>query len=655
METSPHKRTAYTPEQRVTTKPRTTPTARLRHDDSQILFAAIESSPLAPGVMDSQLLTDKQKEVKERQHEEAGAMFANLRSSPRPAPTRATVDVRSTDGRLPEVLNEEPISPILPLQNEIMDSFLGSSPTPRSREGQVIEGVQTTRSHSPSLIRNSGVADEQTTDIPSSPPECAMPCSPTGEAVMKAQVHKTMEGITSLPEGSTEFLGESFIGSAEIENILDQSKTAGLQLQRALGQEHNIIAAPTLPEHHLSIDVPDTPGVSDSTSSIPIEPLYPLLTTKREEQVGSDDTEKLSRTENPPEPASEVEKSQEPSNDKEIQDDQIITSTYQEISADPDDLISAQLAKDMEFALSQSQDAETTRAVSPVESVASNDSKKRKRTLENPVISSKKRKPGRPRKSSRAQSTKPRVSTANEDEEMQDSITLTPRVSTQHHHSSPQSSHLASFQSDAHHSAPSTTRSSSSASGSRRNSSSHQADVKDLTITGAQSDAFHAEDQPENDAHMKDAPKRQRRVVVEVPAYKGTQRLSHEDEEEDGMQDAHAEAEAAPAFAGNNPEAQGVQTEVTEREPDVSATAAAAAAAGEPGSDMAVSPTQVLGARGLGGPMTAKGLLGVLKHLLESSREMRLESEESAEIVDAWMDLGTQLRAAKRREVRHQE
>ena len=55
---------------------------KLRHDDSQVQFEAIDSSPISNTVLDSQLLTDRQKEVKERQQAEA-AMFPDLRSSPR--------------------------------------------------------------------------------------------------------------------------------------------------------------------------------------------------------------------------------------------------------------------------------------------------------------------------------------------------------------------------------------------------------------------------------------------------------------------------------------------------------------------------------------------------------------------------------------------
>lgn len=58
-----------------------TPPARLRHDDSQIQFVAVESSPIGPPQYDSQLLTDHQKEVKTRQRADI-AIFSDIRSSP---------------------------------------------------------------------------------------------------------------------------------------------------------------------------------------------------------------------------------------------------------------------------------------------------------------------------------------------------------------------------------------------------------------------------------------------------------------------------------------------------------------------------------------------------------------------------------------------
>ncbi|KAL8634162.1 hypothetical protein Q9189_000081 [Teloschistes chrysophthalmus] len=121
---------------------RSTPRARLRHDNSQIQFAAIESSPLIPESPESQHLTHHQKEVKERQEQDAAAMFPDIRSSPRRS--------RSME-RLPELIlhgkaagqkaldaDAEP-SPTFPPGDPVMNDFLGSSPTPRSSHRSSLE------------------------------------------------------------------------------------------------------------------------------------------------------------------------------------------------------------------------------------------------------------------------------------------------------------------------------------------------------------------------------------------------------------------------------------------------------------------------------------------------------------------------------------
>ncbi|KAL2040219.1 hypothetical protein N7G274_007122 [Stereocaulon virgatum] len=115
---------------------KTTPKARLRHNDSQIQFAAVESSPLLPEAIESQYLTDRQKEVKERQGREAAAMFPEISSSPRSASRPAEYSLpklvlKSTkDEALTRSMNDES-SPIFP-PDVLMNDFLGSSPTPSS-------------------------------------------------------------------------------------------------------------------------------------------------------------------------------------------------------------------------------------------------------------------------------------------------------------------------------------------------------------------------------------------------------------------------------------------------------------------------------------------------------------------------------------------
>lgn len=116
--------------------PKTTPKARLRHDDSQIQFAAIESSPLASEIPDSQLLTDRQREVRERQNLEAGVMFPDLRSTPkRRIRERGEVSpkliLKGTQVSRTE-LDLDDNCPMLPVVDEILDDVFGSSPTPRS-------------------------------------------------------------------------------------------------------------------------------------------------------------------------------------------------------------------------------------------------------------------------------------------------------------------------------------------------------------------------------------------------------------------------------------------------------------------------------------------------------------------------------------------
>ena len=114
---------------------KTTPRVRLRHDDSQIQFAAIESSPLGLENRDSQMLTDRQREVKERQGLEA-AMFPEIKSSPA-AVTKASAlhipQLAFKPNQAPSVgINaDDEISPTLP-PNAMMNGFLGSSPTPSS-------------------------------------------------------------------------------------------------------------------------------------------------------------------------------------------------------------------------------------------------------------------------------------------------------------------------------------------------------------------------------------------------------------------------------------------------------------------------------------------------------------------------------------------
>ncbi|KAI1105576.1 hypothetical protein F4804DRAFT_303886 [Jackrogersella minutella] len=123
-------------------------TPRPRHDDSQIQFAPIESSSPSQDVVESQLLTDRQKEVRERQRENA-TIFPHIRSSPekRKSPRSALPDPGQAD--LPRQVRAT-----TPQPNHSLEDYVSSTPTPRRGQAAIIDDDH-----------------EMTDDITSSPPE----------------------------------------------------------------------------------------------------------------------------------------------------------------------------------------------------------------------------------------------------------------------------------------------------------------------------------------------------------------------------------------------------------------------------------------------------------------------------------------------------
>ena len=136
---------------------KTTPKERLRHEDPRIRFAAVESSPLAPEAVDSQHLTDRQKEVQERQANEAAAMFPEIsstsRSSSRPVEynlPKLVLKPTTTQDRRSSVNDDA--SPILP-PDILMNDFLGSSPTPSSSKKEKEQRYDDECPSSPPYVR----------------------------------------------------------------------------------------------------------------------------------------------------------------------------------------------------------------------------------------------------------------------------------------------------------------------------------------------------------------------------------------------------------------------------------------------------------------------------------------------------------------------
>lgn len=150
---------------RSTSKRRST-RPKARHEDSQLQFTAIESTP-ALVAQDSQVLTDHQREVRERQKTTAD-IFPEMRSSP----TEKTKKARSTVAQQTD-LPTTPLRAVTPEQDPGFhrDDCLASTPTPR--RGQSLPMPD---------------QEQDMTDPPSSPPE------PRGYrllAELKSQCNKT--------------------------------------------------------------------------------------------------------------------------------------------------------------------------------------------------------------------------------------------------------------------------------------------------------------------------------------------------------------------------------------------------------------------------------------------------------------------------------
>lgn len=125
------RRQDLTPEIRPSKASRRSATPKLRHDDSQIQFAPVDSSPILSAEAGSQVLTDRQREVRERQKEVAN-LFPEIRSSP------------SRKGRASSRPSSHANSPqklpgpraATPEPRKTVEEYIASTPTPR--RGQVV-------------------------------------------------------------------------------------------------------------------------------------------------------------------------------------------------------------------------------------------------------------------------------------------------------------------------------------------------------------------------------------------------------------------------------------------------------------------------------------------------------------------------------------
>ncbi|MCJ1393964.1 hypothetical protein MMC18_006841 [Xylographa bjoerkii] len=345
-----------------------TPVARLRHDDSQIQFAAIDSSPSCSDAMESQFLTERQREVKKRQHQEAAAMFPDIRSSPRPKSRDCVINLprlhlglnRDMRSRTPA---DEGVSPTLPAPNDLSNTYLGSSPTPSS-----------------SAKRSSRIFYED--GPPSSPPlpepnRAKEKTLPSTSQDLLDRVGKILANTIADHQNMTTE-GKEWIGDAYLNEIgavtkqpgtdtkpLDEHELESCNASRDDGHTsagfQNIKDYSTNVGEHDATDIPQrTPPPNGAEENGPAM-LADILT-------------------NTTPPLSEFLR---------IDSADMIESKYHNISVDSDDEVSAQIANDMERALSQA--AESSKASSPLDTRGPANNSKRKWLSMSPEPSTKRR------------------------------------------------------------------------------------------------------------------------------------------------------------------------------------------------------------------------------------------------------------------------
>lgn len=122
-----------------------TPLTRPRHDDSQVQFVPIESSPPNCDYIESQVLTNRQKDVRNRQRAEATAtpFFSDVRygANSLRSPSHST-------GMTPErvvTIDGAPSTPDIP--SNVDDIDVGFSPTPKAKQQALrLEDIEVTSS-----------------------------------------------------------------------------------------------------------------------------------------------------------------------------------------------------------------------------------------------------------------------------------------------------------------------------------------------------------------------------------------------------------------------------------------------------------------------------------------------------------------------------
>ncbi|KAM5343042.1 hypothetical protein ACJ41O_014008 [Fusarium nematophilum] len=253
-----------------------TNTPRLRHDNSQIQFAPIVSSPLAE---ESQHLTERQKEVRQRQQENAG-LYPGIRSSPRTR-SRAALEEKSKESAAKNNREKES-TPERPASYE---EFISSTPTPRRGQALQLEGINDPPSSPPVPRPNPLLSEIQTrskargspeswhfSSPPVSPPKSQRPAEPQSEPRAPSSGRSTRSKRRRKSKANSPVDEEVIPSSVVIEEeaadlslVLDTSNSAEAEERKDEASEPSAEEQPTTPPQAMSpIDqVQETPKSGD--------------------------------------------------------------------------------------------------------------------------------------------------------------------------------------------------------------------------------------------------------------------------------------------------------------------------------------------------------------------------------------------------------
>ncbi|WEW59515.1 hypothetical protein PRK78_004989 [Emydomyces testavorans] len=182
-----------------------TPETRLRHENSQIHFVPVVSSPTSNIALETQLLTERQKDVRERQRLESATLLHGALSdaqSPRKAEPSVSKNIHGDSDHV----SSDPLTPVIaaePTTNE--DDFSFSSPTPGSKEHNTQEFTEFSLSTLPpnfewSSSPNIDAAFESSTSQKRKTPKKSTPATETRKKSSPTKYHFQVQNNTVVLE-----------------------------------------------------------------------------------------------------------------------------------------------------------------------------------------------------------------------------------------------------------------------------------------------------------------------------------------------------------------------------------------------------------------------------------------------------------------------